>query len=821
MSADLWSSLGADVANAWRIVRRRPGFALAVVLTLALGIGANTAVFGLVNAVVFSPLPYEDSDELYGIIERHTSGRPRVPSYPTFQDWRTEAEVFEDLAFARGAPLTYRTEEQTGLLLGSFVTEGFFEILGVPAERGRILTADDYRPEAPGAVVVSHRAWRQWFESNPDLIGQTLVVDDLSFTVVGVMPLSFAFPDWGADNDLWLPISHLPPSERAALSQRGFSADSRVVGRLRGDVAPSEAQRRMNRLAELLAAEYPDVSTGWTTAQLQSLKELEIRDARPRLWMLWASVLLVLLMCCLNLANLFLVQGSSRRREYALRTALGAHRGRVFRLIAAETVTLALLGGALGLLLAYWGMTWATGALSDLPRIGELQLDLPVLLFAALLCTATALLFALLVARQVRGASLHDYLRGTRGGAPQPTFLLSAIQAAQVGMTFVLLLGAWLFGETLLKLTRVDPGYDPTNMLVAQIEPPSPEYDEETAAVELYTRLIDAVGAAPGVQSVALTNHGPGGLAGAPTTAAVGHVPQDTERDMSVLYRTVSAGYFHTLRTPVVAGREFVGADLASGEGPLIVNETLASRLSGLSAIGKTLGVRKAASSRADFGEPILGNVVGVVADFHPSETAGRPVPTVYVPFTHTPWAQARLLVRAIDTSPATIRAIEKAVWSVDPAIPLSGPFVSVRRLEDLRSGQRSQERLNAGLVGAFAAVAVLLAGIGMYGVISFIIALRRREIGVRMAVGASPRRVAAHMVRRAALIGVVGLIGGVAGAVFLSSLITSLLYEVSPLAVERYGMVVMIVLGLTVGAAYVPARRASRLDPAAILRSD
>lgn len=538
--------------------------------------------------------------------------------------------------------------------------------------------------------------------------------------------------------------------------------------------------------------------------------------------MLWASVLLVLLLCCLNLANLYLVQGSSRRREYALRLALGAHRTRVFRQIGAEALFLAFAGGLLGVLSARWGIGWARGsALAELPRIGEMSLDVPVLIFASILSLATALVFTCLVARQVGRGSLHEDLRGARGGTGYPTSLLSGIQAVQVGMTFVLLSGAWLLGETYLNLSRVDPGYDPAGVLVMQIEPPSPDYDEESAAVALYSRLMDEIRSLPGVTAVALTNHGPGGRAGAPTAAAIGHAPRGSEDDIPVIYRTVSAGYFSTLGTPVVAGREFTRAEIRGGEGPVIVNETLASLWGGSAAVGQTIGVDKAASSRADFGEPLLGEVVGVVRDLDASETGGQPVPTVYVPFTHTPWSQVRLLVRTSDATRDVIQGVEEVVRSVEPRIPVSGPFVGVRRLEDLRSEQRAQERLNAGLVGAFAGIAVILAAIGMYGVIAFMVTLRTREIGVRLVLGATPGRVAGLMVRQATLIGLAGLTVGGCGALLLSSLVTSLLFQVDPLAVERYGVVASMLLCLTAGAAYVPARRASRMEPVVVLRAD
>lgn len=816
------ASVGTDMTNAWRSALRRPGFALAVVLTLGIGIGANTAIFGVFQTVVMSPLPYEDSHELYGLSELHTSGRTRVPSYPTFRDWRGEqSDVFDGIAFARGAPVTYQTEDHSGFLLGAFVTDGFFELLGVPAELGRILTVDDYRPEAEGAVLVSHRAWSQWFGSDPDILGTVLRVDEQAFTVVGVMPPSFAFPDWGADNDLWMPISQLPPAELTALNQRGFHADSRVVARIRDGGSVSAAQESMNVVAEALAAAYPDVSAQWTSVQIESLRDLEVRGVRSRLFLLWASALLVLLMCCLNLANLYLVQGSSRRLEYSIRAALGAPRGRVFRQVVTETLFLTLAAGILGVVLAHQGIAWvSSGGFGGIPRITELELDGAALAFAAFLSTATAVVFAQLSNRHMRGASLNENLTGAAVGSRRTASILSGVQAAQVGTTFALLLGAWLLGETFWKLSQVDPGYDPHNVVVIPIQPPSPAYDDEESAIALYSQLVETLRSVPGVISVALTNHGPGGTAGAPTPIAIGRIPDGGDEDLSSYYRTVSSGYFASLDHRVVAGREFTEDDLIGGDGPVILNETLAARLGDPdTAVGQTIGIRKAASTRADFGEPFIGRVVGVVADLNVSETGGAPRPIVYVPYTHTPWAQARILVRTNDASLPIMRALEASVRSVEPAIPLSGPFVNVHRLEDRRSAQRSDERLNAGLLGAFAAVALALACVGMYGVISFTVALRQREIGLRMALGATSRGVATRVVLRAALIGSIGLAAGAVIAASLSSLVASSLFEVNPLDVNRYAIVAMLLWVLTALAAYVPARQASQFDPAMTLR--
>jgi putative ABC transport system permease protein len=806
---------------ATRVLRNHSGFSIAVVLTLALGIGGNTAVFGLVRAVVLSTLPYADSESLYSALEIHSSGRPRVPSYPTFLDWQEQADVFDGLAFARGAPLAYQTEDETGLLLGAFITDEFFDLLGVPAELGRVLTDPDFDPGAPGALVLSHRAWRNWFGSDPDIIGRTIVVDELPLVAVGVMPAFFAYPDWGEDNDLWIAMNQMPAGELTALNQRGFSADSRILVRVRPDLSIGQVEVRMGAIAAALASSYPEANAGWNRVQIQSLKELEVRGVRSRLFMLWGAVVLVFLICCLNLANLYLVHGASRRHEYAIRSALGASRARLFGQILGETLVLAVLGGVSGLVLAWLGVAWAKGALPDLPRIGELSINAPVLGFAAALSVGTALLFALIAAKNIGGSALRPGLSGGGARTTWTTGLLSWVQSAQIGVTFVLLVGAWLLGSSLLRLSQVDPGYDPSGLVLAQIQPPSPTYDEESAAVNLYASLVDAIGQLPGVSEVGLTNHGPSGRAGGPTAAAINGLPDGSDEDLSVLYRTVSAGYFRALGMTVVAGREFTPEDLNGPEGPLLVNETLARRWGERTPVGSALGVRKAASSRADFGEPLMGRVVGVVADVDPSETGGLPVPIVYVPYTHSPWGHARLFARVGDTSIEMLRAIEGAVRDVEPAIPLSGPFVSLRRVEEIRAAGRSDERLNASLVSAFAVVALLLALVGIYGVVAYTVALRTRTIGIRLALGASPRRVVTGVMRQVAKMTGIGLLTGGLTAVVLSRFAPSFLFDVSPLQASAYAFAGVLLSVLAIVAGYLPARRAGALDPARVLRAD
>ncbi len=814
-----WTMITRDLAYAWRVARRRPAFSLAVILTLALGIGGNTAIFGLVHAIVLNPLPYPDSDRLVSVLEQHASGRPRIPSYPTFKDWEAEDGVFDRLGYARGVPVTYRAEGSSGLLLAAFVSPEFFDILGNRAHIGRALTADDHASEADGAVVLSHRAWQRWFGADPAVLGDRLVVDDLPFTIVGVLPATFAYPDWGAENDLWMPLTRLPPGDLAALNQRGFTADSRVIARLRPDVTPDQARRRMESVAAALASAYPETNADWTGVRIESLKDTEIRAVRPRLYMLWGAAGFVLLICCLNLANLYIVHGKSRSQEYALRTALGAARGQMLRQIFAEALLLAALGGLLGTLIAFRALGWAReGGLSDLPRVQELGLSPFVVLFAAGVSLLAALLFALLAHRHAGRASARA-ARDSPGSASLS--LPNWIQAGQVCVAFVLLVGGWLLGSSFLRLAAVNPGYDPERLILVPINPPSPTYDAEEAAVGLYRALVEAVENVPGVTSVALTNHGPGGRAGLPTPASIGGVPQDTDDDFSVIYRTVSDGYFRTVGIPVASGREFDASDLAGGEGPVVINETLAGRWGGASPLGQVLGVRKASSARSDFGEPISGRVVGVVADLDPSERGGTAVPVVYVPFTHSPWSQVRILARVGEGSVNTLRAIEDAVRSVDPAIPLAGPFVGPRRFEDLRAGQRSDERLNAGLVTGFATVALLLVLVGIYGVVSYAVVVGAKAIGVRMALGATPQRILVRVMRQAAYIAVTGVVVGMVASAFLSRLIDNFLFDVQALDARPYLAIAGLLLTLVTLASYLPAARAARLDPVAVLRAD
>jgi len=817
---------GEDLHRSLRAAGQRPGFSLAVILTLALGIGASTAVFSAINGVLLRPLPYPDADRLHTLFEQDSLGTgQRVPSYPTFLDWQRQSGVFDGAAYVRGAGLTLRGPDRSSLVLAAFVSEAFFPTLGGPAQHGRLFVDDDHRPGGAGVAILSHGLWQRAFGADPGAVGRTVSLGNTPVTIIGVMPPAFAFPDWGpVGTDLWLPLTGLPAAEFAALNQRGFHADSRVIARLKPDRHPGAVQAELDAIAGRLATAYPETSGRWTRVAAVSLFEATVgENIRTRLLLLGGAVALVLLICCSNLANLYLAHGAARGAEFAVRAALGAGRVRVFRQLMTETLSLTLLGGALGLLLAAWTARLVRGgAVGAIPRAADITVDPRVVLFALGLTGLIALLFAAILARRVAFPQLRNSLGdraafGSGGGRGRlPGWILSA----QVGLTVVLLVGAALLSQGLWRLSRVDPGFEAHGIVLTRIEPPSPTYDTPAAAQQLYERVAAAVGAVPGIEGVGLINHAPGGRSGLPSRAAIGRPPDGTAEDLSVLFETVSDRYFAVMRIPVITGREFTSADLRGPPGPVIINETLARQWGDRSPLGERLDVLKAARTRADFGEPLMGTVVGITRDVRHYGLDTPAPPTVYVPYTHNVWASITVVARSAGNPAHLVAAVDRAIREVDPAIPLDGPGLGTGTMPDrLRVGYASQ-RVNAALISAFGLVALLLAAVGVFGVMSYTVTLETREIGIRMALGAAPSTVRRAVAGRVAWITGAGVLAGMVAALGLTRLMTGLLFEIRPTDPVTYLVVGLVLMSVATVAGYLPARRAAAVDPAVTLRS-
>jgi putative ABC transport system permease protein len=814
-----------DVRYANRMIAKRPGFSAAVALTLALGIGATTGIFSIINSIVIQPLPYPDSNRLYTVWEQDSLGTGfRLPSYPTFRDWHEESEAFEGLAFVRGTGLTFQTGDQTGMLLAAFVSEDFFPTLRAPALLGRTILAGDYRGTNPNVAVLSYRTWQRVFGGDSAIMGRTISLGNAPFTIVGVMPPAFVYPNWGAVyTDAWLPMPALPPSDRAALGQRDFHADSWVIARLADDVPIEAARSEMDAVARRLATAFPETSARWTRVFFLSVKDFIVGDSRTRLWMLGAAVAGVLLICCVNLAQLYLAQGAARTREFAIRAALGARRGRVLRQLLTETLLLTSIAGALGAALAAWMVHGVrVNAPSGLPRVPEIGVDWSLLVVAVGLTVITAVVFAAVAARRVSSPHVAGFLveragtalvRGRRGTLP------ASLLAAQVAVTVVLLVGAGLLGQTFWRLSVVDPGLDTDGLVLTVIQPPSPAYDEPLAAALLYDRVAESIRQVPGVESVALVNHAPVGNGGLRSRAAIGQAPSGASDDMTVLFEVVSPGYFATMGIPMLQGREFTAEDAEGPAGPLIVSATLARRWGEHPPVGARLGVLKAARTRLDFGEPLVGTVVGVAGDVKHFGLDDDPPAVVYVPYTHNVWSQMTVVARTALPPEQLLRPIEEAIRSVEPAIPLNGPGVGAGTMEQRVRTSYAEQRLTAKLVAAFALVALLLAAVGIYGVLSYTVNLRTREIAIRMALGASATTVQHAVLGRIGLITAAGLFAGVVAALGLTRLVTGLLFQVRPNDPITFVGVAALLLLVAAMAAFMPVRRATTIDPMSALR--
>ena len=794
--------LWRDLQYAVRTLTNQPTFALTAILTLALGIGANTAIFSVVNSVLLRPLPFPAPEQLVYVWGKYPDFGRTSTSAPDYRDWREGVAAFEHLAAANDASFNLTGSGEPEQVRGSRVTANFFDALGVQPSLGRAFAEGEDREGATDVVVLAHDLWRRRFAEDPSVIGRSIVVNDRPYTVIGVMPGTFRA---GSELELWMPID---------LSNPGYPRRGEfltLIGRLAPGATIAQAQSQLDLVVRRLAEQYPETNAS-IQGEVVSMQADIVSEAKPALLVFTAAVALVLLIACANVANLLLAQASGRQREVAVRLALGASRTRLLRQLLTESLLLSSIGAAGGLLLAAWALDalQASGT-TFVPRLWEVGVDWTVAAFAFALAVGTGLLFGLApAARLIRAGSLQDSLKdGARGGTAGGTRFRNALVLGEAALAIMLLAGAGLLIRSFVRLNQVDMGFDPGGVLTYELILPTARYPDDDALVPVIDRLVERTRAIPGVEAVSVSSDLPLEGSSYLTFDLEGRVQTDGGNGDVQPFR-VTPGYFDVLRIPLRKGRLLEESDAASATPVAVVNEELVRRfLSGQDPIGRRIQVADGSDSAS--------LIVGVVGDVAQEEVSAAPYAQVYQPMAQGPLRSVRVALRAAGDPMALANQARAALASVDPQLPLT----KLRTMEDRLSGSLTQPRVSMAVLALFALLALVLAAIGIYGVLSYAIARRTREIGIRIALGAQPGDVRRLVIGEGMRPVVAGVALGVAGALALTRLMRSLLYGVSPADPVTLGVVAILLTTVALMAAWLPARRATRVDALEALRSE
>ena len=816
---NLIENLVQDLRYGLRTLAKNPGFTTVAVLTLALGIGANTAIFSVVNAVLLRPLPFAAPHQLVTVVSTRLRGNvPDNASYPDFADWRAQNHVFSQMAACNTDNFTLTSQGEAMHIQGAIVSADLFSLLGVKPVLGRAFLPDeDKLPAANGAfaIILSHRLWRERFSADPGIVGRTIEIDNRNFTVVGVMPAGFQFPIQAEPADFWMTMAInfvTAPGQPSMADQRGAHFLD-VVARLKPRVSQAEAQAEMSTIVGRLNKQYPDIAP----RGVEVVPEIDrvAGPARLALLILLAAVGCVLLIACANVANLMLARGASRQKEMAVRGALGAGRGRIIRQFLAESVLLALLGGVLGSALGLWGISGLISLLPvDIPRLTGARLDSAVLLFTALVSMLTGILFGLAPAVQVSRLDFVESLKGGGRGLSegfQRSRGRGLLVVADVAVAAVLLVGAGLLINSFLRLQRVDPGFNPHRVLTFKMDLPYVRYSG-LSQTQFFERAIERLSHLPGVLSASAVLPLPldGDEVGTVLTIE-GHPVAETNRPRTG-YSWVEPGYFRTVGIPLMKGRDFTAADDLEATPAVIINETLARQFfPQQDAIGKRIkpGIDNGYKTAP------LREIVGVVGDVRQYGLASAPGPEVYVPLAQSPLGSMNFVVHT-DVDPlSVVGTVRQEMAEMDKNLP----FYGVKTFHEYLGQGFAQPRFLTLLFGLFAALALALAAVGLYGLVSYFASQRTHEIGIRMALGAEERDVLRLVVGQGFKLTILGVAVGIAGSFALTRFLSSLLYGVKPTDPLTFIAVSLTLCAVALTASYIPARRAASVDPMVALR--
>jgi putative ABC transport system permease protein len=752
------------------MLRKRPGFTVVAVITLALGIGANTAIFSVINSVLLAPLPYEESERLVGVWERQviSNGNQQPVALPNLDDWKEQNQVFEELAITRGATFNLTQGGETERVTGARVSSNLYSLLRVKPILGRAFSEAEGKPGAEPVALISYGLWQRRYAADSQLVGRSLQLDGLPCTVVGVLPRGLSYPT--PETDLVIPFI---PQKRESQRANHFV---RVIGRLRQGVSLSQASIEMDTIAARLEQQYPDTNTGWRV-QLLPLQEQLVGNIRPALLVLLGAVGCVLLIACANVANLLLSRAVGRQMELAVRTALGASRWQLIRQLLTESILLSLCGGLFGLLLAVWAVPVLTRLSSgSIPRGEEISMSLRVLSFTLLISLLTGIIFGLIPAWQSSSkkltASLREGRRGSTGGLLHKR-VLSLLVITEVALALVLLVCAGLMIRSFASVRQVSPGFDPRGVLTAGIGLSPIKYAELQQQSTFYQTLLAKLEALPGVVSVAGVSRLPVVAVISSSAFTIKGRPVQTGHEPDANYRVISPRYFQTMGIPFVQGRDFNVRDTKDTPDAVIVNKVLAERFwPGQDPLGQYIQL---AAETTRWRE-----VVGVVGNEKLSGLDAEIGPAVYVPLTQNTFPNAIrsifLVVRAEGDSKALAPAIQKELRSMDQEQAL----FQVRPLEEVISNSLSQRRFNSLLLVIFGALAGLMAAVGIYGVIAYSVTQRTNEIGIRLALGAQPLDVLKMILGQGIKLTLIGVAIGLVAAFALTRILSSLLYGVS-----------------------------------------